>query len=336
MKISGTLKMTGAIILSLIIGFLIGLTVNYPKVDNQDLSGAIAKVKNFRNVKASAKDIKLKDDLVSDTVRLKSLQKYMNYQYLKAVSLTSYIEQTIAESNKVNAFRTTNQDVLNRLFNYGAFLTRVRQDLMLVYVSLSNPKDVDPVLLREMLEEASNTVAQMKFHNETVLDVINSLESFLNKNPKAAFPGLEQSHDVLMLSLLNNSVMTGDKLLQKWLSDKQLLTDVEKLGLMDVEALQLARINDAEKLNWIEIADAQKLGMVNDQESLKMICDQLVLNAQEKLGIIFIHDQEKLGILKDHENLGIVMGDAEKMEANFPDAEKLGLTDSEFLGGVVH
>ena len=340
MKISGTLKMTGAIILSLMIGFLIGLSVDYPKIDNQDLSGAIAKVKNFRNVKASEKDIKLKDDLLSDTVQLKSLQAYMNYQYLRALNLTSYIEQTIAESNKVDAFRTTNQDVLNRLSNYGTFLTRARQDLMLFYVCLSNPKDADPVLLREMLEEAGNTVSQMKFHNETVLDVINSLEAFLNNNPKTAFPGLAQSHDVLMLSLLNNSVMTDDKLLQKWLSDKQLLTDVEKLSFFDAEALKIIYIHDSEKLGMAEIEDAEKLGIVNDQESLKMVFDQLMLNSQEKLGIIYgdqeklggyIADAEKLGVVNDQESLKML----DQLMLNSQEKLRAGYTDAEILGGLM-
>jgi hypothetical protein len=332
MKISGTLKMTGAIILSLIIGFLIGISVEYPKVDKQELSGAIAKVKNFRNVKATADDIKLKDELVSDTVRLKSLKTYMNYQYLKAASLSSQIKQTVAEAGQVKAFQTTNQELINQLNNYGTFLTKARQDLMLVYVSLSNPKKVDPALLREMLEEAGNTVAQMKFRNQTILDVINSLEAFLNKNPKADFPGLEQAHDVLMLSVLNNSVMTGDKLLQKWLSDKQLLTDVEKLGMFDAEALKIIYIHDSEKLGTIDIEDSEKLGALMDHESLKGVCDQLMFNSQEKLGFVYT-DQEKLGrVFQDQEKLGLM--DHEKLGANFPDAEKLGITDSELLGLV--
>jgi len=176
MKTTGTFKLIGSVVISIFIGFLIGISVDFPRINNQELSGAIAKVKNFRNVKVGEEDIKLKNELIGDTVRLNSLKRYINYYYLK------------------------------------------------------------------------------------------------------------KAHDLLLLSEINTSVMNDDKNLQKWLSDKKMLSDVEKLSWWDSETLKGLIFLDNEKLNGIEITDAEKIGLILDKESLNRLMDDVTLNSEEKLG----------------------------------------------------
>ncbi len=334
MKVTGTFKLTVAVVFSLVIGFLIGIAVDFPKVNKEELSGAIARVKNFRNVKAGDEDIKLKNELIGDTVRLNSLKNYVNYYYLKSATLSSYIKMAVSESNEIDAFKTSNQELITSIDNYGKFLDKTRQDMLLVYNSLSKPENTQPGLLREMLEEVSNTIAQMKFRNNIVLEYIKSAESFLTNNQNTE---LEKAHDLLLLSQINTAIMNDDKNLQKWLSDKKMLSDVEKLSWWDSETLKGIVFLDTEKLNGIEITDAEKIGLILDKESLNRLMDNVTLNSLEKLGAGFT-DVEKLGTgFTDSEKLGVGFFDFEKLALKLNSNETLGLIgDTENLSFVIN
>ena len=45
------------IAVSLVVGFLTGMLVDFPKTDNTQLSGTIGRVQNYKNVKVTEKDI---------------------------------------------------------------------------------------------------------------------------------------------------------------------------------------------------------------------------------------------------------------------------------------
>ena len=73
MKANSKLMVGFAIVAALIVGFLIGLVVDIPKIDNEQLSGTIGKVTNYRNAKATEADIELKNDLLTNVDLQKSM-----------------------------------------------------------------------------------------------------------------------------------------------------------------------------------------------------------------------------------------------------------------------
>ncbi len=70
MKTSGKLLSAFGIVGGLIVGFIIGVSVDFPKVDSDKVSGTIGKVNNYRKTQGSITEIELQNELTSDTLKL--------------------------------------------------------------------------------------------------------------------------------------------------------------------------------------------------------------------------------------------------------------------------
>lgn len=340
-----------AVILSLIIGFVIGISVDYPSVGENGLSGTIGKVKNYRNTKATEADIELKDELLSDTTLLNSVRNYMTFHYLRAVKLGENIDFAVKEAVATEEFRNQNAGLIAALEDYSKLLSTARKNLLMTTVVCKSAGEASPALLRQSILEANNLIAQIKYGNKTVLGFVNKLDAFIQEKGPGSYPQLNKAHDLLMLNEIGSSLLTRDKALLKFFDKKKLYSrdlksqgsDIRQTVLRDLETLSLQAL-DQEKLG---IADAEKLGAW-DQEKLGLLnaekldgigaldAEKLGVFDSEKLAVIEIADSEKLGLFGflDAEKLGLlVIGDAESL--GFLDQEKLGLKNKEELG-VVH
>ena len=353
MKTSGKLLSAFGIVGGLIVGFIIGVSVDYPKVDNNKVSGTIGKVNNYRKTQGSITEIELQNELTSDTLKLKSVKQYLNFYYLTAVKQAGDIKFAIDEANAITAFKTANQATITSLTSYQKFLSSARTDLILAIAVCKEPSKTDPTILKDIINQANNMIAQMNFKNRTVLEFIDSLTTFINDNKDEKTEGLKKANDKLILDQLNTAIRTHDKIIVRSLEKKQLFTDVEKLNYyLDQQSLsnqinqdieKFAALN-AEKLGIFDteklaVADKESFGLVNDSELLRAIfTDAEKLGAgftdAEKLGAGFT-DAEKLGvIMPDAEKLGIIM-DSEKLGKKM-DSEKMGIFDSEVLGSLLN
>ncbi|MDX9880997.1 MAG: hypothetical protein RBS73_02960, partial [Prolixibacteraceae bacterium] len=92
MKKSKNLFVIFGIIAALVAGFLIGISVEYPRLNNDELSGTIGKVSNYRNTKVTEADIELKNDLLADSVMRHSVKNFMNFYYVRALELGKNID----------------------------------------------------------------------------------------------------------------------------------------------------------------------------------------------------------------------------------------------------
>jgi hypothetical protein len=332
MKKSRTLLFVAGIVVALIIGFVVGISVDYPKVDTEEVTGTVRKVDNYRNTKASEADIKLQNDLVSDTATLKILQNYLTFQYVDAVKMAGDIDFAVKEAAAVGAFYNGNKAQVEGLNNYGKFLSSARPDFLLALSAFKDPANTDPALLRNLLNQSNNLIAQKNFRNRSVLDFVDQIDAFLKSDKKADYTGLKRAHDLLTLNEINSSLLINDKVLLKYFNKKALQSDYKSLKWIDHQSMKDAMQQDVENLKScfdaekLQIADAEKLGVM-DAEKLGTIRDA------EKLGAL---DAEKLGLVGDAQKLGIVIEDAEKMGVFLYDAEKLGqLLDSSKLGAGV-
>jgi len=73
MKKKNKLLMVFGFIFAILVGFLIGISVDYPEVNNKSVSGTIGKINNYRNSQSSKSDITLQNELTSDTSKLISV-----------------------------------------------------------------------------------------------------------------------------------------------------------------------------------------------------------------------------------------------------------------------
>ncbi|MDX9880998.1 MAG: hypothetical protein RBS73_02965 [Prolixibacteraceae bacterium] len=323
MKKKNNLLITFVIIAALAIGFLIGISVEYPRLNNSELSGTIGKVSNYRNTKATEADIELKNDLLADSVMRHSVKNFMNFYYVRALELGKNIDFAVAEASKNESFKNTSAPEITALENYGKFLGAARKDLLVAVAACESAKEADPAFLRNAIAQANNIVAQMNYRNSAVLNFITGLDAFIQETGADKNTALNKAHDLLVYNEVASSLVLKDKVVLKFFDKKKLYSkdlttspvnvaeniqkDMEQLKLKDTEQLNFL---DTEKLGVIEITDAEKLGGIRYDA--------------EKLGTI-ITDTEKLGFgLLDAENLGSW------------DTEKLGIIlDTENLGGIV-
>ena len=195
MKKKNNLLIALGIIAALTIGFLIGISVNYPRLNNHEISGTIGKVKNYRNTKATEADIELKNDLLADSVMLHSVKNFMNFYYVRALELGKNIDFAVAEANKNEAFKNKNASEITALENYGKFLGAARKDLLVAVAACRSAAGADPAFLRNAIAQANNMVAQMNYRNSAVLNFITSLDSFIQETGAGKNAGLNKAHD---------------------------------------------------------------------------------------------------------------------------------------------
>ncbi|MFH0762183.1 MAG: hypothetical protein V2A67_11835 [Bacteroidota bacterium] len=367
MKKSSTLMIVAGVLVGLVIGFLVGISVDYPKVEDESLAGTISKVDKYRNAKVSEADIQLQNDLVADTATLKALKQYILYHYLDAIKMAGNIQTAVTQANGIEAFKTKNTRQIEGIAHYGTYLASSRSYFLAALATIQDPKATDPALIRNSLNQVNNLIAQKNYRSRVVVDFIDQSEIFIASNPSGDVEGLKQAHDLLALNMVNASLVTGDKVMQKFLGKKPLFTDFRKLSWYDPVRTMKQVQNDIEQMGvWYETeklqfidaekmgamdaekmgaGDAEKMGYVHDAEKLgELVCDagklgianveQLSIFDTEKLGPFIITDVDKLGVfIYDAEKMGIYL-DAEKMGGFIIDAEKLGIQmmDAEKLG----
>lgn len=320
MKTKSNIFVASAILLALVAGFLIGISVNYPKIDSDELSGTVGKVNNYRNAKASEEDIRLRDQIVTDTLMASNIMKYMQLQYVKAVQLSAVLNQAAAEIEKEKNFKAKNPELLSSVEKFRTFLETSKPNFLLTVVACSNAKGINPVLLRHSVTRAKETIAQMNYGNNAVLNLISGLEQYITKE-KSADKQIKLAHDLLVRNQVGNALVFQDKVLMKYFDKKLMFGSVmPAAGGINIEE---SITKDMESLKGIEIEDSERLGAgFTDQEKLGF-------DSFEKLNIIYL-DASSLGMM-DIEHLGIY--DVEKLGLIAFDSETLGLVnDMESLG----
>lgn len=325
MKRSKTMFIVLGIVAALIIGFIVGISVEYPRINLSTVTGTIGKVNNYRNTKATEADIELKNNLLADTVMLKSVRNFMNFYYVRSVEFGKNIDFAVTESNTNEAFKAASGKEIAALEGYGKFLNAARKNLLIASAACLSVEKTDPALLRSSIAQANNTVVQMNYRNSVVLNFISGLDAFIQGKGENTYPGLNKAHDLLIYNELGSSMILKDKVVLKFFEKKKLYSkDVKS------EAGISMRENIQQDMEQLKAHDSEQLGFL-DSEQLGNFATSFVGDI-EKLGMIVPFDAERLGTLLDAEKLEYVVPDAEKLGYVVPDTEKLGrVADSEQL-----
>lgn len=295
MKTSGKVLNIFGIFAALVIGFLIGLVTEYPKVDKSSLSGTITKINNYRNAQESESVIEIQNELLTDTARLKSVQNYLNFFYITAARMEGEIQFAVKEANAIEAFKTTYQNQITNLNNYEKYLSSARTDLLLAISACKNLKETDPLVLNDLINQVNNIVAQINYKNRIVLDFMDAISTYSDINKNDDLQNLKTAYDLLTLNGVNIAKVTRDKSLLKSLVKKDLLSDRNDLKKVDQQIMNKMILQDIDRLG--QVLDSEKL---NSWDAEKL-CNEIILDA-ENLGLVTL-DIERLDIHLDSEML---------------------------------
>ncbi len=231
MKKSGNL-LTGVLIaLGLIVGFFIGILVNWPPTDESKLSGTIGKADNYRNVKVSENDINLRSELMNNKQMLSDFQRYYSFHYTNNVQKGEIITESLAAFRNVEEFAGSNQEKINNLDQFNKFVYEARKDILIALMALRKIADGSgEQSIGVPLNNANNAVAQISYKGKAILDIVEALDDFLAERKSDSFPELTKAHDRLLLCQVQTSVATNDKLMMKYLDKKEFFGSAADIG----------------------------------------------------------------------------------------------------------
>lgn len=235
MKKSGNLLTGVLVVLGLIVGFFIGVLINWPPTDESRLSGTIGKVDNYRNVKVSENDINLRSELMNNKQMLSDFQRYYSFHYTSNVHKGEIISESLAAFRNVEEFVGPNQEKINALDQYNKFIAEARKDILIALMALRKIADGSgEQSIGVPLNNANNAVAQISYKGKAILDIVEALDDFLKERKSGSFPELTKAHDRLLLCQVQTSVATNDKLMMKYLDKKEFFGSKEDIGLCSV------------------------------------------------------------------------------------------------------
>jgi hypothetical protein len=174
----------------LCIGFLIGISVKFPKPDNSDLAGTFGKAEKFHKVQMTAKDIELRSELLKDTARLRSMIQGLVYFSIFTGDVCADIDLTIvAFKAKGMGSQAGEGEIVKALQDYSDFIRNNNKTLNSTITLLSG----------FYLNDTANLS----------LDVEKNLKDF-----GAYVNGLNQKNMVLSQALksIDNFMLTGKTL----------------------------------------------------------------------------------------------------------------------------
>jgi hypothetical protein len=332
MKSSTKILIGVMIIISLLIGFFIGITVDYPKTDNAELAGTIGKMDNYRNVKISEKDIQLRNDLLSNESFLKGYIQYYSVQYTACVKQCDDIDFAIKAAESIQPFKEKYTKEIDDIKLYSETLKQSREDILLALTSLQNLAQSDQNNIAQLLNLANVAIAQNKYSENCIYLFVESVEKFIQTNNPQQYTDLLKAHDLFAVNQLIMAAITNDKPMLKAYDKKQLLssnlelntvhsTQLNAILLSDFNALK-ANFPNNEKLQEF-CSDPTKMGNIEKQLGV-------IIPAFEKLGGIVVESTDKLRAVNANEKLGAVIFNADKL-GEICNSEKLGIENTEIL-----
>lgn len=216
-------------LIALVAGFFAGYSLkNYPP-SNDEISGSIGKVSNYRNVQVTEADITLRNSLIADTAQCTAYSNYFKVNYYQLLKRSVQLNNVIEICDNTAKFATTNADLLGKLKAYYNYLEKARVDVLggiNAVVSINPEKDL-PIV--KELNLAQNAIARSRGSNPLILDMMDAISLFVEQGKDVDYSELEDAHDILLLNLLESSIIAGDKAGLAYLDNKPLMNDAQGL-----------------------------------------------------------------------------------------------------------
>ncbi|MCF8358710.1 MAG: hypothetical protein K9H26_08140 [Prolixibacteraceae bacterium] len=293
-----------AAIAALAIGFLIGISVDFPKTDNTDLTGTIGKVKKYNDVQMEHADIQLRSDLLNDLQLRKRYEDYYAMQYALAVQQSENIGFAIETAKQNEDFSNNNQNTITQLEQFRKTLEETRASILLAHAAVKKINGNNATVVTEAMNNANISIAQIDYNDNAIIHFTEALARFIKSSEPPVQPDILKAHDLLTFNQLTKAVLTNDKPMVKYLDKKEIFSDHDKLNM----------IYSQENFNAFQANDTEKLKMIYSQENLKVL-------DREDLGLIIpFGDQQNLNV---NESLKDIFFDINKLEAGLLNTEIL-------------
>jgi hypothetical protein len=187
MKAKKNLLFIIAFIAVFFVGLVVGLLIQYPPVNKEDLAGTVGKAEKYRKTKLTEKDIQLRSELLKDTAQLHSMIEGLIYFSKLTEDLSTQIETSIVAFSAEGMGKTPEeQNHLKVLSDYSEFVRNNNESLnttiaMLTGFYLKDSTDAS-VDIEKNLQDFGSYVANLEKRNEGLIQALPALDQFMLHN----------------------------------------------------------------------------------------------------------------------------------------------------------
>lgn len=317
------------VIAALVVGFLIGFSINNLPPADDDLAGSIGRVDRYRNVKMTEDDIMLRNELADDAEKRTQYGNYLMYYYYRSLKTSADVKQVLELSEQVAEFNNYHQPYANALSSFSTYLEAARQDLLRAVSLVLDIENQPNVPIIQELNQAQNAISRIRNHDAILMNFMDAIGNYVQQHPEAAIDELRDAHDILAINLMQSALLTQNKPVLSYLEDKQMLNETD-------DYTDAISSNSLEAINNILLWDVENLGFLNMEQlgtgfTLNMEKLHAFMNTEQLSGSIFF-DAESLGAhIGNEENLQFVLGSMENMGLYFNSE----MIEMEFMGLLV-
>jgi hypothetical protein len=288
-------------VLTLTIGLLMGLFLDFPKTKTDELAGSVGKVDRFRNVQITEGDILLRNELVEDTAKRSQYEKYLLFNYYQALKTSSDVERVLAIAKEEIDFEKVYYPYTNALTNFKTYLESARVDILSALNLILTIDENHEVPVVTYLNQAQNAIARIRNHDQVLMNYMNAMATYIESSPESYLNDLKDAHDILALNVMHSALLTQNKPVLMYLEKKKLMNEKEGMTVLVAEAsiksaLQNQFMNDvenlktgftnAETLKLIPVGNAENLqsAVLSNIETINSALNSFTLSSISELG----------------------------------------------------
>lgn len=247
------------VIAGLLLGIIVGVLVNDTKIDNEDARGTISRINNYRNVKISEEDLKLRNEILSDTNLYNGYKNYFNFHYITASTMTSALETAIKASEGLSDFKSMNGELIEGLKSYYSNIGHLRSEIMIAIAVLNSLDVADPSDVYMAIANANSSISQMNYKDNSVISFLDEAERYLSTKNGSNVKMLNKAYSHLLMVQGVKAGVVKDKPKMKYLSEKQLTASADELRAYDKDELSVCIQLDISELKNMPIESYETL-----------------------------------------------------------------------------
>ncbi len=317
-------------IAALVVGFLIGYSINRIPPAEDNIAGSIGKLDRYRNIKISQEDIQLRNALLDDSLKRNQYEQYLMYYYYQALRTSTDAQQVLSRTTKVEDFNKLYYPYADALEQYSQYLEAARNDIFEALTLIVSLDDNETLPVIHYLNQAQNAIARIKHHDAILMNYMKAMASYLDENRQSNNELLEEAHDILLFNLANGAILSQNKPVLSYLDkqqfkssgesrktitsevafhaiDQQFMLDAELLGfdfpcICNMEELTAVMMNNIEQLNFI--FGEEQMGTI------------LLIPSTETLGLMQFNEQLLVTQMGNFESLSVV-ADMESLKLSY-------------------
>ncbi|MBP7508099.1 MAG: hypothetical protein KA807_09780 [Prolixibacteraceae bacterium] len=294
------------VIIGLLIGFTAGVLVKNSGIDGNSAKGTISKVNNYRNVKITDEDIKLRSELLSDSNIYNGYKNYFNFHYITASAMTSALESAIKASEGLADFKNMNGELIDGLKSYYNSMGQLRSEIMIAIAFLSELGNADPSDVYMAIENANTSISQMNYKDNSVIFFLDEAGRYLSSKNGNNLQLFNKAYSHLLTVQGVKAAAVKDKPRMKYLSEKQLTASVGELHAFDKDNLSLYISNDISGLKEIEISESDfNLEAIFRDMNLDFVISNLIVSNEAICAAVFESENVLVGCFMDYSNLNL-------------------------------